>query len=827
MYKVAIRPNPLSVDQLYAEIDSSKTLAESVGDCDSSVTLSIGGVVVPRAMWPHVRPKPGTVVRAVYVPQGGGSKILRSVLMVAVLVASIYFPPLAGYGPLGTALLQAGIAIGGLLLVNALVPIKTPGIKQGEERENLNQITGASNQVLPFGSIPFVIGEVRFFPPFAARPYTEISGDEQYLRVLLDLGFGNLDVSQIKIGDTNIADFPEVEMEFGVSPSLFSDDYNETNVGLAMNEDGDSFVRGTSVDCDEISVDFSLQGGLFAVNAKGTTLVSKIFLKVEFRLAGTDDPWVSVTSPSISLSSSSTAIKKEGTLLVITSSVRKAMNLGVRWMVAPGQYDVRVTRSSTLYGPINKQVTDPNSRVGLMTWTILRSIVHTSPSTTGTNKLAMRIKATDQLNGIVNQINMLVKQKIRRWTGSAWTVPEEQTNPAWIMHWLLTQSESTGIFLPDSRIDIDSVLAFAQHCDAEGFSCRGAVDSVTTMFDLLHDVLMCGRGSLSTTDGRYGVVWDKPISVPSQMFTPANSDELQGSRPFITQPHGLRMKFVNLEANWQVDEIVVLNDGYSMSGVDARGVASALPEATKFETITTPYATSAAAVWRLGRYMLGQGKYGQNTMSFRTSIENIVCTRGDMVLVADDVVEWGVGWGRITGIVGTTVNVSSPIEVVSSETYSVSVRKQTGGIWTGSVQPVVAGVRSSFTLTSIDPGVSVGDLLVLGSTTTTVRKMVVLGIEASEDLGASILVKDYTEDLFLFDDNPPATFISSITGALVLEPPPPPLVYVSSDPADSPVDDSGNTTPVVGVVIVNPTVPGPFPGGGGGGSGSGGSLRPN
>jgi len=814
MYNLSVCPSPVSRDSLYAQIDSSKTLAESVGDCDESVSLLIGGVEIPRAMWAHIRPKPGTLVRAVFVPQGGGNKILRSVLMIAVIIASIYFPPLAGLGPFGEAALQAGIAMGGMLLVNALVPIKPPKLSQGEQPEGLSFITGTSNQLLPFGTIPMVIGEVRFFPPFAARPYTEISGNDQYLRVLLDLGYGNLDVSNIRIGDTDISTFPEVEMEFGTAPSLFSDDYNEVSVSLSMNEDGNSFTRSTSVDTDEISIDFSMPGGLFAISSKGKTLVSSINLTIEFKLANSVDPWVSVTDPGVTMTTSSGAIRRSGSLVSISSSSRKAFSVGVRWMVASGQYDVRVTRSSSVYGPVNKQITDPGSRVGVMNWTTMRSIVHTSPSTTGTNKLAIRMKATDQLNGVVNQINMLVKQKVRRWTGTAWTVPEEQTNPAWIMHWLMTQSEAVDLFLPESRIDIDSVFAFAQHCDLEGFSCRGAVDSVTTLFDLLRDVLLTGRGSLSTTDGKYGIVWDKPISVPSQMFTPANSKEFRGNRPFLDPPHALRMKFINLEANWQVDEIIALNDGYSMLGVDAHGNASVLPEATKFETITMPYVTSATAVWKMGRNILGQGKHSQNTMSIETSIENIVCTRGDMVLVAHDVIEWGEGWGRIVGISGTTITVSSPIEVSSTLTYSVSVRKQNGGVWVGAVQPVTTGLASSFTLTSIDPGVSVGDLAVLGSSVTDTRKMVVLGVEASENLGATISLKEYSEELFTFDNNPPPTFISSITGSLVLEPPPPPLVYISSDPADSPVDDNGNTTPGIGITIINPTVPSPIFGGG-------------
>ena len=64
-----------------------------------------------------------------------------------------------------------------------------------------------------FSPIPKLYGARRIFPQYAASPYNELVGFNQYLRMLFLLGYGPLDISQIKIGDTAIEDYEDVEWE--------------------------------------------------------------------------------------------------------------------------------------------------------------------------------------------------------------------------------------------------------------------------------------------------------------------------------------------------------------------------------------------------------------------------------------------------------------------------------------------------------------------------------------------------------------------------------------------------------------------------------------
>jgi hypothetical protein len=113
--------------------------------------------------------------------------------MIVVAIVAIYtqqYYLLQGYSAGFAAAAGVAVSIIGTMAINALIPPPTPKAlgASGDPFQQLNSLTGTSNQASPFGVIPCVVGSFRFFPPHAALPYTEISGDDQYLRMLLDLG---------------------------------------------------------------------------------------------------------------------------------------------------------------------------------------------------------------------------------------------------------------------------------------------------------------------------------------------------------------------------------------------------------------------------------------------------------------------------------------------------------------------------------------------------------------------------------------------------------------------------------------------------------------
>ena len=56
----------------------------------------------------------------------------------------------------------------------------------------------------------------RTVPPLGALPYTETVGDTQYLRMLFVWGYGPLEISDLRIGETPLSEF-----EFSLCPEEY------------------------------------------------------------------------------------------------------------------------------------------------------------------------------------------------------------------------------------------------------------------------------------------------------------------------------------------------------------------------------------------------------------------------------------------------------------------------------------------------------------------------------------------------------------------------------------------------------------------------------
>ncbi|NBX77500.1 MAG: phage tail protein, partial [Proteobacteria bacterium] len=134
-------------------------------------------------------------VAFVALPQGGGGggkNPLNTVLALAVLVAAPYAgAALAGSlgvtSAIGTSLLTAGVALAGSALVNILVPPPSPtfagvgGYGGGSAPSPTYSLQAQGNQARLGEPIPVVYGRHIVYPDFAATPYAEYVGNDQFL----------------------------------------------------------------------------------------------------------------------------------------------------------------------------------------------------------------------------------------------------------------------------------------------------------------------------------------------------------------------------------------------------------------------------------------------------------------------------------------------------------------------------------------------------------------------------------------------------------------------------------------------------------------------
>jgi hypothetical protein len=129
--------------------------------------------------------------------------------------------------------------------------------------------------------IPVLYGRHLVYPDLAASPYTEYANNEQYLYQLFCIGQGFYDTLKIRIEDTPIASFEEVNYEL-VQPDQLITLFNPNVVTAAevagqellCASDGGSYVGGFIANPAEtiitkIGIDTVFPKGLYYANDSG------------------------------------------------------------------------------------------------------------------------------------------------------------------------------------------------------------------------------------------------------------------------------------------------------------------------------------------------------------------------------------------------------------------------------------------------------------------------------------------------------------------------------------------------------------------------------
>lgn len=347
----------------------------------------------------------------------------------------------------------------------------------------------------------------------------------------------------------------------------------------------------------------------------------------------------------------------------------------------PEQFDVEIRRlekAAVNEGPGRiDRVTIQDKAV----WTVLRSVRHQSPvAKTGVALVEMRIKASGQLQQVIENFNAVVTAKLRTWDGADWTAPVATRSAAWAA---LDALQGSAMSKPvvDARLDLQSFKDLSDRNDALGddgeplFTCDGVFDFIGTAGEAFEDILATGRASWSTSNGLITAVMDVPQTVPVQMFTPRNSWDCRIKMVFAKQPHALRVRFRNEEKGHQEDEITVYADGYNKEGTDGKTAA------TVFETMSQPLIRRADQVWQQARYDMAVARLRNVEYSLSSDPEWFDLNRGDLVWLQYDTVRVGQKSARVKSLIYADDDPDEVVGLVLDELVSMSSGQTYAGQW--------------------------------------------------------------------------------------------------------------------------------------------------
>lgn len=701
--------------------------------------------VVGPHLWAHVFPKPGIAVVIRTMPGGENT---RSVLLAVVSIAALALTPaVAGLlgvsGTFALGLVTAGLTIVGTLLVNALIP--APGIEDPEKARNIFAINGWQNEVRPGAPVPCVFGKHRYAPPFAATSWTEVVGDDQYVRALFTGGYGSLRISDMRIGETPIEDLNNVDVEIREGRaddgpvSLYPRQVIEDAEGVELVrplpldelgeviEDADTIetpiTRFTASDSSEASIILGFPGGLFYVDDAGDLRTKLVSVRIRMRLNG-EGPWTTVET------------------LQIRSDKRKAMLRQHTWSFPTrGRWQIEITRKTP--ETTNAQVSD------LVTLQAIQSIRPEYPVNFAKplSLIAVRIKATAQLNGPLDNLNVMIEREGPVYDAVAGWTTGYGSNPATAYLLALTGPQNPYPVV-EAEIDMEQIADWFAWCALKGLRYDRVHDQSESLGDMLAAICAAGRATPRHDGVHWGVVIDRPQEIVVEHINPRNSDQFTWERAYFDHPDGFRVPFLDATNDYRPAERIVPWPGH-------------VGDVENAEQLPLPGKTDPDEIWREARRRMHELMHRPDLFHAMVDGASRVMTRGDLIMANSDVLESMHTAARVKSVIGSLIEIDEMVEVGAGFGVRFRTYANAGDQIGASLVRMVAatdGPSRALRLLGSGPMPSVGEAIHLGPAASESRALRVRGVEAAEDFSSRlIMVADAPEiDVLTDAEVPPA-----------------------------------------------------------------------
>ena len=292
-------------DILLSGIVDRLAMPEVLHDC---LRVSIDGVVIPKENWMTTTATPKNVVFVAVVPgtDGDGKNPLAMIAMVALSVFSMYVvAPYFASAIVGN-IAAVGVMFVGMLAINALFPpptLSTPSTL--EDSSGFFGMEGLRNRARPHKAVRNIFGTYKVSPDIAVEPYVLTSGDIQTLYAIYDFGYGEIDISEILIGNTPIANYTNtyaIHKNYTDGALTY---YQSDNVSESFSTEiqGTRITRATDDEANEAHIDIKFplglalyleEGGMTVAEAKFELYVEKTDGSTGF-ISGADLPYINTS----------------------------------------------------------------------------------------------------------------------------------------------------------------------------------------------------------------------------------------------------------------------------------------------------------------------------------------------------------------------------------------------------------------------------------------------------------------------------------------------------------------------------------------------------
>jgi predicted phage tail protein len=679
-------------------------------------------------------------VCAVVAGGGGGGKknILRTVAMIAVVVASVYFMGPAGLqsinatfgtaltvGSLGATAVGVTIMVGGSLLINTLMPPPKPEMGAFSlDQSNTYGWDPAQNQIDEGLALPVLYGTMRITPQIISR-YRTTDGTSEQLNLLMVISDGQItSITDVRANDVDITTIPgaTVSTRLGTPTQTvvpgFQDTIFEKVIGLVVDFGSPVTVTTDGNSVESLGVGLVFPQGLFTYSGGGYSALS-VNVEIEYSISGLNS-WTAF----------GTTITNDA-----PGPFRFYQPLGS--YITGQTYDVRVT--------LFEAVPTSTSEVLYMSTMYLEYIheITTDDFTyPGTALLGITAVASEQIYGATPAINCIatrstVYQYPSVWgTGSPTSRPAN--NPAWICYDMLV-NPLYGMGVPLDRIEIQNFIDWADFCTNNGHVCNIYLDQTQSLYDGLNMVSEIGRGSVVQRGTTFGAMWDD-TGLRVHLYTPGN---------IIADSYN--MVYLDKESRANIVEVTYFDEDldYERKVVNVLDTNATDLGIERKSSIVLYGCTNRDQAARHGKFLLNCNKYLRRVVTFDTDIDSIVCEVGDIIGFAHDVPRYGEG-GRIVSATAGGAVLSREVSFELGKTYVIIAKNPADNVL--QTRPVVnPGTSTTATITLSSNWATTPSkdwVYSFGETNKEVKDFRVVAISRSGELKATITAMEYRSEVY-------------------------------------------------------------------------------
>lgn len=693
----------------------------------------VNGEAVLRGEWDRVL-RHGDVLAFVDVhalPQGGGGKSnpLHLIATIAVMVYAPQLGMLAYESMVGaTAVTSTGYTVAGAIgsavgmaLVNALIPPpKPPTPHQAAQLAAPSptyHLQAQGNQARLESAIPEHFGRMLAYPDFAAQPYAEYAGNEQYLYQLFCLGRGEYDIEAIRVEDTPINSFDDITYEVippngaltlfpsnvVTSPEVSGQDlpcatgtYSQTGTTVTVTQTAHGLSVGRQVYLDFTSG--AAADGTYSVASVPTANTFTVTHGTSQTTSGsvTVSPWLGgfvanaastqanylgidlvaarglyqfnsdgrLLEVSLTVMVEARAIDGAGLPLgpwtpigtiTLTGATTTPKRRSDRYSVSAGRYEVRARRTD-----VEQTGSDYGHDVA---WAGLRAYLPDTRVFGDVTLLAMRLRASNNLSMQASRkINVIATRKLPVWDGSAWSSPQPTRSIAWAAAYCAKQ-----MGLTDAQIDLDGLRGLDAVWAARDDTFDGRFDNFLSFWEALSKICVAGRAKPFMQGGVVRVMRDQAETIPVALFSMRN---------IVRGSFGVDYLMPTSDTADAVDVVYFDDAAMAPSRVRAKLPGSSASKPAKVELFGVVKRDQA---FREGLYQAACNRYRRRLITFKTEMDGFIPSFGDLIAVQHDMPAWG-QHAEVVAVDGAVLTLSEPMTWTGWLPHYIGLRRRDGSL---------------------------------------------------------------------------------------------------------------------------------------------------